>query len=177
LAALPNGKSTFEEMKQNPDLEVLLRQAAESIQVIDKQVALATTLYHRRHAAEKQVEAVEAAYNKNTVTLDLLLDAQRRQLAATESLAEALQKLARTGEDEADAVENEKRYALFRVRATTKARDQTLQTWQSIFAKLERQHRKDKALAKDEADTRGQYFYFREHLKQAEGQLAALERK
>jgi outer membrane protein TolC len=57
---------------------------ANALRDLDRHYAVSQTTFNRRVAAQKQVEAVKAAYDTNTVTLDLLLDAQRR-LADAES--------------------------------------------------------------------------------------------
>jgi outer membrane protein TolC len=62
----------------------------EAVRNIDTNFALAQTNFNRRVAAERQVEAVQAAYDAGTVTLDQLLDAQRRRAEAESSYARAL---------------------------------------------------------------------------------------
>ncbi len=62
----------------------LSHQMAAAIRDLDRHYALTLTNFNRRVAAQRQVEAVQAAYETETVTLDLLLDAQRR-LAEAES--------------------------------------------------------------------------------------------
>ncbi len=57
----------------------------EAVRNVDTNFALAQTNFNRRVAAERQVEAVQAAYDANTVTLDQLLDAQRRRAEAESS--------------------------------------------------------------------------------------------
>ena len=54
----------------------------EAVRNVDTNFALSPTNFNRRVAAERQVEAVQAAYDANTVTLDQLLDAQRRRAEA-----------------------------------------------------------------------------------------------
>jgi outer membrane protein TolC len=54
----------------------------EAARNVDTNFALAQTNFNRRVAAERQVEAVQAAYDANTVTLDQLLDAQKRRAEA-----------------------------------------------------------------------------------------------
>jgi len=54
----------------------------DAVRNVDTNFALAQTNFNRRVAAERQVEAVQAAYDANTVTLDQLLDAQRRRAEA-----------------------------------------------------------------------------------------------
>jgi len=54
----------------------------DAIRNVDTNFALAQTNFNRRVAAERQVEAVQAAYDANTVTLDELLRAQSRRADA-----------------------------------------------------------------------------------------------
>ncbi|MBS0210671.1 MAG: TolC family protein [Planctomycetes bacterium] len=68
---------------QDQELEVS-HQLTNAIRNLDRFYALCQTNFNRRVAAERQVTAVRAAYDAGTVTLDLLLDAQR-QLADAES--------------------------------------------------------------------------------------------
>jgi outer membrane protein TolC len=56
----------------------------EAVRNVDTNFALAQTNFNRRVAAERQVEAAQAAYDNGTVTFDQVLDAQRR-LAEAES--------------------------------------------------------------------------------------------
>ena len=62
----------------------------EAVRNVDTNFALAQTNFNRRVAAEKQVDAVQAAYDAGTVTLDQLLDAQRRRAEAESSYYRAL---------------------------------------------------------------------------------------
>ncbi|NDC63165.1 MAG: TolC family protein [Planctomycetia bacterium] len=57
---------------------------------VDTNFALSQTNFNRRVAAERQVEAVQAAYDAGTVTLDQLLDAQRRRAEAESAYARAI---------------------------------------------------------------------------------------
>ena len=59
----------------------------EAVRNVDTNFALTQTNFNRRVAAERQVEAVQAAYDAGTVTLDQLLDAQRRRAEAESSYA------------------------------------------------------------------------------------------
>jgi outer membrane protein TolC len=54
----------------------------EAVRNVDTNFALAQTNFNRRVAAERQVDAVQAAYDAGQVTLDQLLDAQRRRAEA-----------------------------------------------------------------------------------------------
>ncbi|MFM7206542.1 MAG: TolC family protein [Planctomycetaceae bacterium] len=62
----------------------------EAARNVDTNFALAQTNFNRRVAAERQVEAVQAAYEANTVTFDQLLDAQRRRAEAESAYYRAL---------------------------------------------------------------------------------------
>ena len=62
----------------------------EAVRNVDTNFALTQTNFNRRVAAERQVEAVQAAYDAGTVTLDQLLDAQRRRAEAESAYARAL---------------------------------------------------------------------------------------
>lgn len=63
------------------ELEVV-HQLTSNVQDLEASYILAQTNFNRRVAAAREVEAVQAAYDLGTVTLDLLLDAQRRQSQA-----------------------------------------------------------------------------------------------
>jgi outer membrane protein TolC len=62
----------------------------EAVRNVDTNFALTQTNFNRRVAAERQVEAVQAAYDAGTVTLDQLLEAQRRRAEAESSYARSL---------------------------------------------------------------------------------------
>jgi outer membrane protein TolC len=68
---------------QDQELE-LSHQLANAIRSLDRFYMLSQTNFNRRVASQKQVDAVRAAYETQTVTLDLLLEAQRA-LADSES--------------------------------------------------------------------------------------------
>ena len=62
---------------QDLELEVS-HQLGDAIRDLDSSYTLTETNFNRRAATEREVEAVQAQYDANRVTLDLLLDAQRR---------------------------------------------------------------------------------------------------
>jgi hypothetical protein len=65
------------------DLELeISHQLGEAIRDVDLNYGLTQTNFNRRVAAETEVEAVNASYEADRVTLDLLLDAQRRRAEA-----------------------------------------------------------------------------------------------
>ncbi|MCH2130767.1 MAG: TolC family protein [Pirellulaceae bacterium] len=65
-------------------------QLADSIMSLDGNYMLTQTTLNTLDAANQEVEAVEVAYEAGTVTLDLLLDAQRRRSQAERSYFRAL---------------------------------------------------------------------------------------
>lgn len=71
------------------ELEVS-HQLGDAIRNLVNNYTLTQTNFNRRVAAEKEVEAVLAAYEANTVTLDTLLDAQRRRAEAEVSYFRSL---------------------------------------------------------------------------------------
>ncbi len=62
---------------QDQELE-LVHVLTNAIRDLDRNYQVSQTTFNRRVAAAKQVEAVKAGYDAGTVTLDMLLDAQRR---------------------------------------------------------------------------------------------------
>jgi outer membrane protein TolC len=65
------------------DLELeISHQLGDAIRDIDLNFGLTQTNFNRRVAAEAEVQAVQASYEVQRVTLDLLLDAQRRRAEA-----------------------------------------------------------------------------------------------
>jgi outer membrane protein TolC len=65
------------------DLELeISHQLGDSIRDVDNYYGISQTNFNRRVASEKEVQAVDAAYQADRVTLDLLLDAQRRRAEA-----------------------------------------------------------------------------------------------
>jgi outer membrane protein TolC len=68
---------------QDKELE-LSHQLAFAMRSMEAEQVLSQTNFNRRIAAQRQVDAVQAAYETGTVTIDVLLDSQRR-LAQAES--------------------------------------------------------------------------------------------
>ena len=66
---------------QDLELEVS-HQLGDAVRDIDLNYGLTQSNFNRRVAAEDEVEAIEAVYDSGSVTLDLLLDAQRRRAEA-----------------------------------------------------------------------------------------------
>ncbi|TWT88965.1 Outer membrane efflux protein [Pseudobythopirellula maris] len=69
---------------QDLELEVS-HQLGDAIRDLDLNYGLTETNFNRRVAAQQEVEAVQASYDANRATLDLLLDAQRRRAEAETS--------------------------------------------------------------------------------------------
>lgn len=74
---------------QEQELE-LTHQLAEAFRDLVQNYQLAQTFYNQRVAAQAEVKAVGAAYELGTVTLDLLLDAQRRLADAEDRYYQSL---------------------------------------------------------------------------------------
>jgi outer membrane protein TolC len=74
---------------QEQELE-LTHQLAEAFRDLAQNYQLAQTFYNQRVAAQTEVKAVEAAYQLGSVTLDLLLDAQRRLADAEDRYYQSL---------------------------------------------------------------------------------------
>ncbi len=66
---------------QDEELEVS-HQVADAVRMLEFNYNLAQTNFNRRVATEKQVAAVQVAFDSNTVTLDLLLNAQQQRADA-----------------------------------------------------------------------------------------------
>ncbi len=65
------------ELSQDEELESV-HVLTNAMRDMDRNYQVSRTTFNRRVAAAKQVEAVKAAYEAGTATLDMLLDAQRR---------------------------------------------------------------------------------------------------
>ncbi|MEI8317457.1 MAG: TolC family protein [Planctomycetia bacterium] len=74
---------------QDEEMEVS-HALVEAVRNVDTNFALSQTNFNRRVASERQVEAVQAAYDAGTVTLDQLLDAQRRRADAESAYYRAI---------------------------------------------------------------------------------------
>jgi hypothetical protein len=74
---------------QDEELEIS-HQLADAVRQLEYNYAITQTNFNRTLAADKQVEAQTAAYNAGTVTLDQLLEAQRRRAEAQASFFRTL---------------------------------------------------------------------------------------
>lgn len=68
----------------------IVQSLSNAISDVDRAYAVLQTTFNRRHAARQEVAAVEAAYDSDNATLDLLLEAQRRQAEADGSYYRSL---------------------------------------------------------------------------------------
>jgi outer membrane protein TolC len=84
LAGVRNGELLLaRERARLEDMELeISHRLTDAVQELEAQYMIMQSNLNRRTAAEKQVEAVEAAYEAGTVLLDLLLDSQRRRADA-----------------------------------------------------------------------------------------------
>ncbi len=74
---------------QDEELEIS-HQIADAVRQLEYNYAITQTNFNRTLAADKQVEAQQAAYESGTVTLDQLLEAQRRRAEAQASFFRTL---------------------------------------------------------------------------------------
>ena len=80
---------TFDEQARRA-LERGMNQLADAVQQLELNYQLTQTNFNRALAADRQVEAVQAAFEVETVTIDQLLEAQRRRAEAQTSYFRAL---------------------------------------------------------------------------------------
>ena len=76
-AILPETLKRRIELSHDQEVEVV-HLLTNSVRDLDRNYQVSVTTFNRRLAAAKQAEAVKASYDAGTVTLDMLLDAQRR---------------------------------------------------------------------------------------------------
>jgi outer membrane protein TolC len=73
------------------DLELeISHQLGDAVRNVDLYYSLTQTNFNRRVAAEKEVQAVQAAYDANRATMDLLLQAQARRAEAESAYYQSL---------------------------------------------------------------------------------------
>jgi beta-lactamase regulating signal transducer with metallopeptidase domain/outer membrane protein TolC len=80
MSGVENAESILAKSKalvQDQELEIK-HFLTNSIRDLDRNYQVSRTTFNRRVAAAKQVEAIKAAYEVGTATIDMLLDAQRR---------------------------------------------------------------------------------------------------
>jgi hypothetical protein len=68
----------------------IVQSLSNAIADVDRAYSVLQTTYNRRHAARQEVAAVQAAYESDNATLDLLLESQRRQAEADGSYYRSL---------------------------------------------------------------------------------------
>jgi len=68
----------------------IVQDLSNAISEVDRSYAVLQTNFNRRHAARQEVAAVQAAYESDNATVDLLLESQRRQAEADGSYYRSL---------------------------------------------------------------------------------------
>ncbi|MCA9013919.1 MAG: TolC family protein [Planctomycetaceae bacterium] len=68
----------------------IVQSLSNAIADVDRAYSVLQTTFNRRHAARQEVAAVQAAYESDNATLDLLLESQRRQAEADGSYYRSL---------------------------------------------------------------------------------------
>jgi beta-lactamase regulating signal transducer with metallopeptidase domain len=121
---------------------------------VGKQLTECQTNFNRRIAALRQCEAVKAAYDAGTVTLDLVLESQRTKADAEYAYAESVVNLSQLKPEA-----KQRRLNLLKYRFNLQGRDEALQTWKEIHAKYMAGAKGGEA--DREAQSREQYFLFR----------------
>src|SRR4029078_3676493 len=97
----------------------------------DTKLVLYDTNSNRLVAAKKQCEAVKAAYDAGTVSLDLVLESQRTKVDADLACVNSIFALAPQSSDL-----KQRHLILEKVRVYREARDLALQTWKEVHAKF-----------------------------------------
>jgi hypothetical protein len=132
------------------NLEKLLAEFRKSAEL---NIKLAATNDARRVAAQRQLDAVEAAYEAETVTLDQVLDAQRRLAETRCSYARVVSDLA------TDPAQREYVRALASLTASNEALRDAKRIWKKVHAAYVVGSKGGEA--KEEAQAREQYFQFK----------------
>lgn len=117
--------------------------------------ALAQTNAKRRDAAARQLEAIESAYEASTVTIDQLLEAQRRHAEARLSYYDSV--LAPDS--------NANRLLLYQAHLVVigESLNTARRTWQKVYAK----HRMNTSGGEAEAEAREQFYQFKSEYERA----------
>jgi beta-lactamase regulating signal transducer with metallopeptidase domain len=155
---IPASIDDQQSLQNDPSLVDAMSKLDVPVRSIQGEIDLCQLNLNRKIAAEKQVAAVEAAFNADRVTLDLLLDAQRRAVDADVAYSNALLDLSRA--------EQEQRHALTKIRSLQQARQRALDVWRKVHV-VWKQDQHDEKKKKQEADAREQYFYFRKMVQDA----------
>jgi beta-lactamase regulating signal transducer with metallopeptidase domain len=127
---------------------------AEFRMTAERNIKLVETNYARRVAAERQLEAVKAAYEAETVTLDQVLEAQRRWTETRISYARTVSDLATV-----PAAQREYVFALACLKASNDALNDAKQIWKKVHAAYVAGS--EGGEAKEEAQAREQYLQFK----------------
>jgi beta-lactamase regulating signal transducer with metallopeptidase domain len=170
-ASEESAKSTSQDNVQKlPEFEDALKMLGKPLHDIGDLYQMAQTNFNRQVAAQKQREAVEAAFFADTVSFDLLLDAQRREFDANCAYAENLLEVSRVmrGRDP------EQLHAIVKLQSAKQGRKRALELWQKVHEAYVRgsshsadAKRDDEKLLANEAAAREQYFFFRDQVNDA----------
>lgn len=142
---------------------------------LETNMSLCATNHNRMIAAQKQVEAVQAAWNAGTVTLDLLLESQRREVDAKCAYARTIADLSNVTGDKTAVAANERRYQLIDLKSRKEGRDKAVQLWKDIHALAVAG--KKGGEADKEAAAREQYFFFRSEVETAQANVYRADAK
>lgn len=176
-AAPPNGREASDRVAR--DLELLGVSGAIAIDFdkkpadpfnivlksVEEQAHRLQTNKHRVLAAEKNLEAVQKAYDNGKVTLDLLLDAQRRSLIAQVEYIDTTFRLAGFLPDR----DRKQAQARLSLEAYVKGRDAALATWRHVKGLYDTNSKGGEA--ENEAQAREQYFLLRDQTETAVRQV------
>jgi beta-lactamase regulating signal transducer with metallopeptidase domain len=142
------------------------RWLADFVLRLERRLRLRETHMNRKIAAQRQVEALEAAYDAGTATLDILLDAQRRLCDAEIAYYQSTLDIAGST---SESPEGKEILLLLTLKSEAKARSSALQTWRKVHALYKAQAKGGEA--DKEAQAREQYYFYKGRI---EGTLAAL---
>ena len=139
---------------QSPNVEKDIKKLKSVMRTVDRQVQLRETNFNRLIAARANVEAVDQAYKRDKVTIDKLLDAQRRAAVAEMDFAQTAIDLASSSFEERNRL-----LATLRLEIYVSAMNKAMQTWRDVKALHDAGQRGGEA--EKEAQAREQYFLFR----------------
>jgi polysaccharide export outer membrane protein len=133
------------------EAEVVALQMVHMMYDLKRTIQIVEANHERAIAAKYEVETVRKAYGEKRVTLDLLLDAQRRATDAETAYTKSLVWF-RSSESQLQRAENERILAMFELDQAKKGRDEALELWKLV---------REDGNAEREARAREQYFLYR----------------
>jgi hypothetical protein len=145
-------KSPDEPAQQlNCSQEQIDREFADALKQTRSNLDLSATNYNRWLAAKNQLAAVTAAYENETVTMDQLLEAQRRTVESYVSYAHSVGNL----------VGDPRRRDLFVAKAELSAVNAGLGQAREVWKKAHALAKSGEKESREEAEAREQYFHFK----------------